>query len=85
MIKKGDHIECINDDCNSIGFKHITVGKIYTINSISSITDEFNNRRFMFYINDDSGIEYGYYAERFINVSEIRRLKILKLNSISKI
>jgi hypothetical protein len=80
-MKKGDRAVCINDDCIRFGYKYLTKGKIYNIIRVSTI-DDGSIKRFIYYVNDDSNTEYGYYAERFINLSEIRRLKILKLNNL---
>ncbi len=55
--------------------------KIYTIIRVSVI-DDGSIKKLIYYVNDNSGIEYGYYAERFIKISEVRRLKLLKLNNL---
>lgn len=73
----GDRVVCINNKSrlNNVVYG-LTLDKIYIICYI----DKDSSNEVVIYINDDSGGQYGYYASRFLSVSEQRRLKLDKIN-----
>jgi hypothetical protein len=62
------------------GLAELTVGKVYHIVSISDSGRE--DQRDTIRVTNDKGHIYGYYASRFISLSESRKLKLNKLKSL---
>lgn len=79
-MKKGDKVICIDDKLANSTTRDLTLGKIYTIFNFG-----MSRSRKIIYIIDDSGTNYGYYANRFITLSEQRRLKLEKLKNGSNL
>lgn len=74
-LKKGDIVICINngDEGDTISLPRLTLNKRYVVLEI---------RNMHICVNNDVDISYGYYSYRFTRLSDVRKLKIKKLNSI---
>ena len=91
MVKEGSYVICIDNSDLSIqryeelgisvdSCTYLTVGKVYNVQHITSVST-MTGKSF-YRLKNDNNIVSGYYSNRFISLSESRRLKLERLNKL---
>ena len=84
--KPGDIVICINSgklDNSSIDTEvYLTLGKSYTIQNTNYMTYVNDSETNTIRIKNDKDSIFGYYADRFSTLKELRKEKLLKLKKL---
>lgn len=83
-LNKDDIVICINNgiDDDTIGKPMLTLNKKYVV--IKTEKWYRDDQRYII-VKNDVNINYDYYEYRFINLSRDRKMKLDRLNNISKV